>query len=94
MAGPWTTDGPVGAPLPVAMQWHGPPFPPPAAHPQAPPAPAPVPDGDGPLRAVLEAVVIGPADTLGLRIAPGSPAEMDTAADRIFADVKRHRPEL
>lgn len=43
---------------------------------------------------VLEAVVVGPSDTLGLRIAPGSPAEMDEAAARIFADVKRWRPEL
>lgn len=62
------------------------------------PGPGQGPPPAGPARAglavVLEAVVVGPSDTLGLRIAPGSPAEMDEAAARIFADVKRWRPEL
>lgn len=46
------------------------------------------------LAEALEAVVVGPADVLGVRIAPGSPESMDAAAARIFADVKRWRPDL
>jgi hypothetical protein len=87
VSGPWVEDhaAAVGQ-RPTA--WPPPPTPPP------PPVPAPTPSAAGGLRGVLEAVVVGPGDTLGLRIEPGSPAEMDEAAARIFADVKRWRPEL
>lgn len=87
MTTPWTTDVPTGGQLPGAPRWQGPPFPAPA--PAGPiPEPASVPP------AVLEAVVVGPGDTLGLRIAPGAAADMDEAAARIFADVRKYRPEL
>lgn len=81
VSGPWA-EGPPRS----AEQWKTP----------VVPEPVPPPNGDpgAGLRGVLEAVVVGPSDTLGLRIAPGSPAEMDAAAARIFADVDRHRPEL
>lgn len=84
VSGPWAEDhaGAVGA---RAGTWPGPP----ADQPKPPAS-----NGDTGLRGVLEAVVVGPSDTLGLRIEPGSPAEMDAAAARIFADVERHRPEL
>lgn len=43
---------------------------------------------------VLEAVVVGPGDVLGVRIAPSDTASMDQAAARILADVRKWRPEL
>lgn len=81
--GPWTEGQPAPAPSAgaggSAERWAQPP----AAEAVRPGLPE-----------VLEAVVVGPADVLGVRIAPSTYDAMDEAAVRIMADVKRCRPDL